>query len=188
MSAPSPWRWLPPVFVLILAVPLLFLLLPTDEKTASPPSESISAPSSPGPPSSIAPNVSAPWRLCVRVIDGDTIELDHKEIVRLIGVDTPETKHPRMPVQYYGREAAAFTRRLLEGHRVRLEYDQTRHDRYGRTLAYVYLENGTLANGEIILQGYGHAYTRFPFQYMEEFRLLERQARDGQRGLWGVMQ
>lgn len=125
------------------------------------------------------------WRICERVIDGDTIVLDGQERVRLIGVDTPETKHPRKPVERFGKEASAFTRRLVEGHRVRLEYDQARRDRYGRTLAYVYLEDGTFLNAEIIRQGYGHAYTRFPFRHMEEFRSYERTAREGSRGLWG---
>ncbi len=50
-----------------------------------------------------------------RVIDGDTIQLNNGEIVRLIGVDTPETKHPQKPVEYYGKEASAFTRKMVEG-------------------------------------------------------------------------
>ena len=52
---------------------------------------------------------------------------------------------------------------------------------YGRTLAYVYLPDGTFLNAEIIRQG--HAYTQFPFRYLNEFRALEREARAG-RGLW----
>ena len=50
-----------------------------------------------------------------RVIDGDTIQLTNGEIIRLIGVDTPETKHPQKPVEYYGKEASAFTRKMVEG-------------------------------------------------------------------------
>ena len=102
-----------------------------------------------------------------RVVDGDTIIVQGVGRVRLIGVDTPETVHPRRPVECFGKEASAFTKRLLHGQRVRLEYDQERTDRYGRTLAYVYLSSGTFANAEIIRQGYGHAYTRFPFRYLE---------------------
>ena len=119
-----------------------------------------------------------------RVVDGDTIILNGRERVRLIGVDTPETVDPRRPVQYFGKEASAFTKRMVEGKRVRLEYDQTRKDRYGRTLAYVYLEDGTHLNAEIVKQGYGHAYTRFPFRYLKEFRRYEREAREAGRGLW----
>lgn len=131
-----------------------------------------------------APAPLGPWRSCERVIDGDTILLDRHERVRLIGVDTPETVHPSKPVEYFGKEASAFTRSMIEGRRVRLEYDWQRQDRYGRTLAYVFLEDGRLLNAEIIRQGYGHAYTRFPFHRMEEFRGLEREARENGRGLW----
>src|SRR3989338_7085144 len=90
----------------------------------------------------------AAWRTVVRVVDGDTIVLDGDEKVRLIGVDTPETVDPRKPVQYFGKEASEFTRRMAEGKRVRLEFDQDTKDRYGRTLAYVYLEDGTFLNAE----------------------------------------
>ncbi len=116
------------------------------------------------------------FRLVERVIDGDTLVLEGGERVRLIGVDTPETVHPQKPVEYFGKEASKFTRGMVEGKRARLEYEHgvPQKDRYGRTLAYVYLENGMLLNLEIIERGYGHAYTRFPFSKMEEFRDLSR--------------
>ena len=124
------------------------------------------------------------WRTCIRVIDGDTIILNGNERVRLIGVDTPETKDPRKPVQYFGKEAYEFTRRLVEGKKVRLEYDWQRKDTYRRTLAYISFEDSTFLNAEIIKQGYGFAYTRFPFMYLEEFRQYEKEAREKERGLW----
>ena len=127
---------------------------------------------------------NAVWRTVVRVVDGDTLLLDRNERVRLIGVDTPETVDPRRPVQRFGKEASEFTRRMAQGKQVRLEFDQDRRDRFGRTLAYVFLEDGAFLNAELIRQGYGHAYTRFPFKYLEEFRALEREAREAQRGLW----
>lgn len=119
-----------------------------------------------------------------RVIDGDTVVVRGVGRVRLIGVDTPETVDPRRAVEFFGREASAFTKRLLEGQRVRLEYDRERTDRYGRTLAYIYLRDGTFANAEIVRRGYGHAYTRFPFRHLDRFRRLEREAREAGRGLW----
>ena len=122
--------------------------------------------------------------ICARVIDGDTIVLSNGEKVRLIGVDTPETKHSQKPVEYYGKEATAFTKRMVGGRVVKLKYDAQRRDEYDRLLAYVYLMNGTFLNAEIIKQGYGHAYTRFPFKYMEEFKLYEKEARENKRGLW----
>jgi micrococcal nuclease len=122
--------------------------------------------------------------ICARVIDGDTIVLSNGEKVRLIGVDTPETKHPQKPVEYYGKEATAFTKKMVGGRVVKLKYDVQRRDKYGRLLAYVYLMNGTFLNAEIIKQGYGHAYTRFPFKYMEQFKEYEKEAREAKRGLW----
>ncbi len=120
-----------------------------------------------------------------RVVDGDTLIVRDVGRVRLIGVDTPESVHPNRPVEFFGREASAFTKRLVAGKRVRLEYDQRRTDRYGRTLAYVHLPDGTFVNAEIIRRGYGHAYTRFPFKHLDRFRQLEREARRAGRGLWG---
>jgi micrococcal nuclease len=122
--------------------------------------------------------------LVTRVVDGDTIVLERIGKVRLIGVDTPETVDPRRPVQRFGKEAGDFTRRLVDGKRVRVEYDWNRKDKYNRTLAYIYLADGTLVNAEIIRQGYGVAYTRFPFKYLDEFRKIEREARGNERGLW----
>jgi micrococcal nuclease len=125
----------------------------------------------------------------VRVVDGDTIVInDGNQItVRLIGVDTPETVHPSKPVEEYGKEASLFTRNLLKGERIYVVVDpqQRKTDRYGRSLAYVYrAPDGLFVNAEIIRQGYGHAYTTYPFKYMEEFRQIERFARQSQKGLW----
>ena len=124
------------------------------------------------------------WRRCVIVIDGDTIVLDGNEIVRLIGIDTPETKNPRKPVQYYGRDAYEFTKGLVEGKKVRLAYDLNKKDKYGRTLGYVYLEDGTFLNAEVVKQGYGFAYRYFFFKYFDEFKQYEREARENAIGLW----
>ena len=119
-----------------------------------------------------------------RVIDGDTVAIQSIGTVRLIGVDTPEAVDPRKPVEHFAQESAAFLRRMLLNKLVRLEYDQQRIDKYGRTLAYLYLSDGTFVNAEIVKQGYGHAYTSFPFRYMEQFRAYEREARTAARGLW----
>jgi len=79
---------------------------------------------------------------------------------------------------------------MVQGKRVRLEFDEANahighKDRCKRTLAYVFLEDGTFLNAEIIKQGYGFAYTRFPFKHLDEFRRYEREAREQERGLWG---
>ncbi len=121
--------------------------------------------------------------------DGDTIIVDMngvEEKVRFIGVDTPETKDPRKPVQCFGRAASEFTKNLIGNNPVRLEADptNTNRDRYSRLLRYVYLPDGRLVNAEIIKQGYGFAYVGFPVQKMEEFKALQVEAREQNRGLW----
>jgi micrococcal nuclease len=123
-----------------------------------------------------------------RVVDGDTLEvnLEGKTYkVRLIGVDTPETVAPGRAVERFGKEASQFTRSKLEKKTVYLAFDWDLYDRYGRLLAYVYLPDRTCFNAELIRLGYGHAYTKYPFQFLEEFRKLEAEARKAKRGLWG---
>src|SRR5215470_4939736 len=100
------------------------------------------------------------------VVDGDTIRVDLRGrtiTVRLIGVDTPEVadrNDPAAPPQPFACEAAAYTRRTLTGKAVRLEYEpEERLDRYGRSLAYVFLDDGTFFNRELIRGGYARAYT-----------------------------
>jgi len=123
--------------------------------------------------------------------DGDTITVDMngtKERIRMIGVDTPETQDPRVPVQCYGKAASEFTKNLIGSNSVRLEADptNTNRDRYNRLLRYVYLPDNRLVNAEIIKSGYGFAYTLFPFQKLDEFRAYEQTARDQNLGLWGA--
>ncbi|MGH9870226.1 MAG: thermonuclease family protein [Candidatus Polarisedimenticolia bacterium] len=137
--------------------------------------------------------LSAETARVVAVVDGDTIKVELSssvETIRLIGVDTPETVHPQKPVEHFGKEASAFTNRMAIGKIVRLEGDAdgANRDKYGRLLRYVFLPDGKLLNAEIIAQGYGFAYTRFPFTRMEEFRGLERQARESNLGLWDAPQ
>lgn len=125
----------------------------------------------------------------LKVVDGDTVKLDDEgkdTTVRLIGVDTPETVHPNNPVEAFGKEASAFTQNLLTGESVYLRFDGDKTDKYGRLLAYLYrAPDGLFVNLEIVRQGYGHAYTQFPFKHMELFRAYERRAREAGKGLWG---
>lgn len=128
------------------------------------------------------------WRI-TKVVDGDTINVqigEQKETVRFLGIDTPETHDPRKPVQCFGEAAAAHAKKLLEGKNVRLEPDPTNSDRdkYHRLLRYVYLPDGTLVNAQLIKDGYAFAYTIFPLVKLDEFRALEREAREQNRGLW----
>jgi micrococcal nuclease len=123
----------------------------------------------------------------VRVVDGDTVEVDGDLTVRLIGVDTPETQHPSLGVQCYGREATTFTEELLPaGTEVRLVTDVERLDRYDRTLAYVYRRgDGLFVNAELVRAGYAQVATFPPnVAHVEELLDAQRAARDAARGLW----
>lgn len=126
-------------------------------------------------------------------IDGDTIAVkmdgaDGKtQSIRMIGVDTPETHKPNSPVQCYGPAAAAYTKNIIGTSKVRLEADEksTNRDRYNRLLRYVYLPDGRLVQGELIKNGYGFAYTDFPFTKSNEFVQYQATAKTDNKGLWG---
>ena len=124
-----------------------------------------------------------------RIVDGDTVvvKIDGKNMkVRLVGVDTPETVHPNKPVERYGKKASEFLSNLLKGEKIYIEWkEDEKTDKYGRALLYLWrAPDGLFVNLEIVRQGYGHAYTRFPFEHTELFRYYERQAREAKRGLW----
>lgn len=133
-----------------------------------------------------------------KVLDGDTIQLENGQRVRLIGIDTPEmhlsdklyrdsqrTKQSITTIQELGLRAYKFTKNLLEGKRVSLEFDVERRDKYNRLLAYVYLKDGTFVNAEIVKQGYASLMTIPPnVKYADLFLKLYQEARENRRGLW----
>jgi micrococcal nuclease len=125
-----------------------------------------------------------------RVVDGDTIIVrvgGRRERLRYIGMDTPETKHPRKEVQPFGPEADAANRRLVGGQTVRLVFDAQARDKYGRLLAYVYLDDGTFVNAELVRLGLARVMTIPPnVRHAEEFVRLQRQARAAGRGMWAA--
>lgn len=142
-----------------------------------------------------APTATSPTALdanatVVRIIDGDTIDVSvgkHRERVRLIGIDTPETKKPNTPVQCFGPEATKFTSGLLPiGSRLHLERDVVARDDYGRLLAYIYLvSDGTFVNLRIIRQGYARPLTIPPNDaHTSEFVEAARVAQADNIGLW----
>lgn len=114
-----------------------------------------------------------------RIVDGDTVQLDTGETVRLIGINTPERNQP------FYEEARAFTSQLLLDQPVRVETDVEPQDRYGRTLAYLFLQDGTFANLEIVRQGYAQAWNIPPnSRYAAEFAAAEAEARGANVGIW----
>lgn len=119
-----------------------------------------------------------------QVFDGDTISVAGVGVVRLIGVDAPEKTGGYRASEPFGDAATAFARTLLAGQEVRLEYDGPRQDQYHRTLAYVFLADGRLANLEIIRAGWAEVYRRFDYARKPAFYAAEREAQDARRGMW----
>lgn len=128
----------------------------------------------------------------VRVIDGDTVDVDldgTRERVRLIGVDTPESVARDRPIQCYGVEASDRTKELLpEGTAVRLERDEVSRDQFGRLLAYVYrLDDDLLVNLELIEGGFADAVTFGDNEALyDTFVAAEAAARSEGAGLWSA--
>jgi len=133
-----------------------------------------------------------------RAVDGDTLLLENGERVRLIGIDTPEmhessklyrdsqrTGQDTGAIQKLGRRAYEFTKNLVEGKRVSLEFGVEKYDKYNRLLVYVYLKDGTFVNAEIVKQGYASLMTIPPnVKYADLFLKLYHEARENRRGLW----
>ncbi|MDD5773530.1 MAG: thermonuclease family protein [bacterium] len=124
------------------------------------------------------------------IIDGDTIELENGEKIRYIGLDTPETRIKQKDgtwlyqPQAYAEKAKEFNRKLVEGKRIRLEYDMVQKDKYNRSLAYVFAGD-TFVNAELIRQGYALLFTMPPnVKYIDHFIKLQKEARENKRGLW----
>lgn len=125
-----------------------------------------------------------------KVIDGDTIELQNGQTVRLIGIDTPETVDPRRPVGCFGKEASNETKRLLSNKVVILQKDVSDTDKFGRLLRYVFLpltDGQTLfINDYLVRAGFAKVLTYPPdVKFNEQLRLAEAEARAAKRGLWG---
>lgn len=126
----------------------------------------------------------------VYVVDGDTFDIQlangKKERVRLTLVDTPETKHPRLGVQPFGPEASAYTKKLLTDKKVSLEMDVQERDRYGRVLAYVWLD-GKLVNEQLIAKGLARVAVFPPnTKYVDRFEQVQQKAREQRLGIWSV--
>lgn len=136
-------------------------------------------------PDEAAPGTNA---LVTRVVDGDTVEARFRGRsldVRLIGIDTPESVAPGQPVGCFAIAASRYTTRRLEGERVRLEFDVERIDPFGRTLAYVWLGD-ELFNETLVREGYAFVSTFPPnVRYVDRFQAAQREARAGERGVWG---
>ena len=138
-----------------------------------------------------------------KVIDGDTFKMSNGEKVRLLGIDTPEkfdseklerqtgqSGRDKETIKKLGEASSEYVRKLVEGKKVILVRDPgyDDKDKYGRSLRYIYLEDGTFVNAKILEDGYANIYYSKQISKMDEFKRLERDARENNRGLWGEME
>jgi micrococcal nuclease len=129
-----------------------------------------------------SPRVKVRW-----VDDGDTIEVAGGERVRYLGINTPEVAHQDKPGEPFGDEAKAFNKKLVQGRWIHLELAEQQRDHYGRLLAFVFLEDGTFVNGELVRQGYAHLLRRQPkLRYWKQLLELQRQALRQKKGMWSL--
>jgi micrococcal nuclease len=125
------------------------------------------------------------WVAVKRVNDGDTVTLADGRLVRYIGVDAPEIDHERNTAEPFGFDARSRNIELIGSRRIRLEFDIERFDDYGRTLAYVFLPDGSMVNEKLLQSGTAHCLYRMP-NVKHEARLLkaQREAMQERRGMW----
>ncbi|KRF09086.1 hypothetical protein ASH00_05365 [Arthrobacter sp. Soil782] len=138
-----------------------------------------------------SPSADATTGQVVRVVDGDTVIVKIADVdtrVRLLNIDTPETKHPDKAVECFGPEATAFLAETLPaGTEVGLDFDVERVDQYGRTLAAVFLEDRTLVNAEIARQGLGSAVIFEPNEkYYDAVKTAQEEAQQAELGVFSV--
>lgn len=124
-----------------------------------------------------------------QVLDGDTIELDNGRRVRLIGVNTPEISRDDTPSEPLANEARDYLQRLLaeHGNRIALRYDRERTDSYQRTLAHLFLADGTSITAKLLEQGLGTVLVVPPNVWNAPcYQQAERRAQARQQGIWAL--
>lgn len=120
-----------------------------------------------------------------QVLDGDTVVLEDGRKVRLLGIDAPELEKEGQPAEFLGYKAKKVLADLALGQKVRLEFDELKYDRYGRTLAHLFLPDGTHLNRELVRQGLARVYVIPPnLRYRAEILAAQREAIEARRGLW----
>ncbi len=127
----------------------------------------------------------------VKVVDGDTLDINVPEgkfgttRIRLLGVDTPETKHPETGLMHFGEEAADFATESALGEQVTVYLDAPRtRGYYGRLLAYVQLPDGSMLNEVLLTEGLAYADLRFDHSFYNKYEQLQAAARSRKKGLW----
>ena len=185
ITMPSRFRRNPGFFLAILLITAVVVCDRTRTRVATPPPTNVAA-------SADFTRYHNRTFSVARVVDGDTFDIDAPDAgkpttrIRLWGVDTPETGRGRTVEMHFGPEASAFAKSTLEGKRVHVVLSPRRtRGKYGRLLAYVFLERGGIMFNELLLEeGYAYADRRFPHHYKQQFEAIEKRARRAGKGLW----
>ena len=120
----------------------------------------------------------------VYIYDGDTVKLSNGEKVRYIGIDTPEMNYNNPPAEYFAQEAKEYNAKLVLGKKVKLEFDVVKRDKYGRLLAYVYID-GKHISQEMIERGFAKVLMIPPnLKFADYFLTLQNLAKEEKRGIW----
>ena len=125
------------------------------------------------------------WVSVDYVLDGDTFKTKQGEKIRLLGINTPEIRHDTSPAQPFGNTAKRALQDMIAGKQVRLTFDKEKKDKYGRTLAHVYLKGGLWVNAELVRLGLAHVYTFVPnISAAKKLIKIEQEAIQHKRGMW----
>ena len=124
-----------------------------------------------------------------RVYDGDTIQLENGMHVRYIGINAPEIAHQDKPGEPFGPEALAFNEKIVLSKPVRIQGDQEASDQYNRRLAYIFLQDGTFVNQEIVRNGLAHVLYKSPnITYDAALLKSQQEAMKAGKGMWGELE
>ncbi len=166
------------VLAVILAILQLFF-----SKNNPLPKVSLIPTNVPSPTITIAPYEKQKVKV-IRVIDGDTIEIEGKKKIRYIGVNTPELHDPRKPIECYGQTAVDENKKLVEGKEIFIQKDVSEIDKYKRLLRYVWVGD-TFVNDYLVRQGFAQVSTFPPdVKYQQQFLEAQMEAKKNNRGLW----
>ena len=176
------------IYVLVIIYSVIQLLF---SKNNSFPKSSVVPTNIPTPTIIVTPNEKQKVKV-VRVVDGDTVEIEGNIKVRYIGVNTPELHDPRKPIECFGQAASDENKRLVEGKEIYIQKDVSETDKFKRLLRYVWIGDPSVSSAEAIFlndylvrQGFAQVSTFPPdVKYVSQFLEAQKEAQENKKGLW----
>ena len=134
-----------------------------------------------------APGMAYQWLRTAHVLDGDTLILEDGRHLRFLGINAPEIPHKDKPGEMFGYDSKRFAKNIIASKKIRLEFDHERQDRYGRTLGYLFTEDGAFINEEMIRNGWAfYLPARRSLKHHSRLLAAQRLAMDSTLGIWRV--